>query len=129
MPKTTAICRRFRNRGGGEETRTPDPLHAKQVLYQLSYTPTGRRRLYGSDSALSKATVASGRSPVHPGANRAVPPWPRWELPSGMRYQSGMRAVAPVVGVQVAVDVQGVDKTFTARRGPVIALENVTAAT
>jgi len=26
-------------RGGGEETRTPDPLHAKQVLYQLSYTP------------------------------------------------------------------------------------------
>lgn len=30
-------------RGGGEETRTPDPLHAKQVLYQLSYTPTGRR--------------------------------------------------------------------------------------
>ena len=30
-------------RGGGEETRTPDPLHAKQVLYQLSYTPTDRR--------------------------------------------------------------------------------------
>jgi hypothetical protein len=28
-------------RGGGERTRTADPLHAKQVLYQLSYTPHG----------------------------------------------------------------------------------------
>jgi hypothetical protein len=26
-------------RGGGKEIRTPDPLHAMQVLYQLSYTP------------------------------------------------------------------------------------------
>ena len=26
--------------GGDEEARTPDPLLAKQVLYQLSYTPT-----------------------------------------------------------------------------------------
>ena len=25
--------------GGGEGTRTPDPLRAKQVLYQLSYIP------------------------------------------------------------------------------------------
>ena len=25
--------------GGDEENRTPDPLLAKQVLYQLSYTP------------------------------------------------------------------------------------------
>ena len=28
------------DRGGGEGTRTPDPLLAKQVLCQLSYTPT-----------------------------------------------------------------------------------------
>ncbi len=61
-------------RGGGEETRTPDPLHAKQVLYQLSYTPTGRRRLYGCGSALSKAGVAPGRSPLHPGRGDGVPP-------------------------------------------------------
>ena len=26
--------------GGGEGTRTPDPLHAMQVLSQLSYSPT-----------------------------------------------------------------------------------------
>ena len=25
--------------GGGKESRTPDPLLARQVLYQLSYTP------------------------------------------------------------------------------------------
>ena len=27
-------------RGGDEENRTPDPLLARQVLSQLSYTPT-----------------------------------------------------------------------------------------
>ena len=26
--------------GGAEEIRTPDPLLAKQMLYQLSYSPT-----------------------------------------------------------------------------------------
>jgi hypothetical protein len=26
---------------GGTGIRTPDPLHAMQVLYQLSYTPKG----------------------------------------------------------------------------------------
>ena len=31
---------RFVLNGGDEETRTPDPLLARQVLSQLSYTPT-----------------------------------------------------------------------------------------
>ena len=29
----------FRVYGGGKEIRTPDPLRARQVLSQLSYTP------------------------------------------------------------------------------------------
>ena len=32
---------------GAKETRTPDPLHAMQVLYQLSYGPIA------SDQAIS----------------------------------------------------------------------------
>ena len=31
--------------GGDEEDRTPDPLRARQVLSQLSYTPIGSRVL------------------------------------------------------------------------------------
>ena len=31
------VC--FTNAGGDEENRTPDPLLARQVLSQLSYTP------------------------------------------------------------------------------------------
>jgi integrase len=34
--------------GGDEETRTPDPLHAKQVLYQLSYIPRDEGDYSGS---------------------------------------------------------------------------------
>ena len=30
----------FQCAGGDEESRTPDPLLARQMLYQLSYTPT-----------------------------------------------------------------------------------------
>ena len=29
---------------GAKETRTPDPLHAMQVLYQLSYGPNNADR-------------------------------------------------------------------------------------
>lgn len=36
---------------GAKETRTPDPLHAMQVLYQLSYGPVGCERLAGSWSS------------------------------------------------------------------------------
>ena len=30
--------------GGDEETRTPDPLLAKEMLYRLSYVPQAPRR-------------------------------------------------------------------------------------
>ena len=36
MISDAALPRRV---GGDEETRTPDPLLAKEVLYQLSYVP------------------------------------------------------------------------------------------
>ena len=32
--------------GGADRTRTDDPLHAMQVLYQLSYNPMQRHILY-----------------------------------------------------------------------------------
>ena len=34
------------NSGGADRTRTDDPLHAMQVLYQLSYNPMRRHILY-----------------------------------------------------------------------------------
>ena len=34
--------------GGGKRIRTADPLHAMQVLYQLSYTPERENALYRS---------------------------------------------------------------------------------
>ena len=42
MPRIAPLCRLFvitRALGGDERVRTDDPLLAKQVLSQLSYTP------------------------------------------------------------------------------------------
>ena len=41
-PELFDLSRRAVGGGGGgdEETRTPDPLLAKEVLYQLSYVPS-----------------------------------------------------------------------------------------
>jgi hypothetical protein len=41
-----------RRRGGAEETRTPDVLLAKEVLYQLSYGPRSASPTYAADTAL-----------------------------------------------------------------------------
>ena len=38
--------------GGDEEDRTPDPLLARQVLSQLSYTPISERRVESNLSAV-----------------------------------------------------------------------------
>jgi hypothetical protein len=39
-------CFRSREGGGDEETRTPDLLLAKEMLYQLSYVPLASRELW-----------------------------------------------------------------------------------
>ncbi len=46
---STLLAAGSENRCGGKETRTPDPLHAMQMLYQLSYAPTSAlsRRHFG----------------------------------------------------------------------------------
>ena len=44
---------------GAKETRTPDPLHAMQVLYQLSYGPSG---MFGEDSPGDPVKITYSRS-------------------------------------------------------------------
>jgi hypothetical protein len=39
-PKSLKISSLSKTFGGAERSRTADPLLAKQVLYQLSYSPT-----------------------------------------------------------------------------------------
>ena len=51
--------------GGGKETRTPDPLHAMQVLYQLSYAPATeppfiRSRPRRCLEGVTKFTISAG---------------------------------------------------------------------
>ena len=43
-----------REYGGAEEIRTPDPLRARQVLFQLSYDPIWSRIILFIQFALSK---------------------------------------------------------------------------
>ncbi len=43
---------------GAKETRTPDPLHAMQVLYQLSYGPIDAGKQLGSCRRQNRAYIA-----------------------------------------------------------------------
>ena len=51
------MWRRDSDGGGDEETRTPDPLLAKEMLYQLSYVPAPGGEMVG-DSGLEPETSA-----------------------------------------------------------------------
>ena len=54
----------LRRRGGGggdEETRTPDPLLAKEVLYQLSYVPSAPGLVVGVSGLEPEASALSGQ--------------------------------------------------------------------
>ena len=48
---------------GAKETRTPDPLHAMQVLYQLSYGPMNAVEALGSSVVVCKLTTTGPRGP------------------------------------------------------------------
>ena len=48
----------FQKSGGGERVRTDDPLLAKQVLSQLSYTPTVRLQSNRHTHAKNKPRMA-----------------------------------------------------------------------
>ena len=51
------------NRGGDEQARTVDPLLAKQVLFQLSYTPVFfyGRKLSAFETAISFRLLAPSK--------------------------------------------------------------------
>ena len=55
-----------RRRGGDEETRTPDPLLAKEMLFRLSYVPIVRiappvRRVVGVSGLEPETSALSGQ--------------------------------------------------------------------
>ena len=85
-----SICRcrvRGRRRGGGdEETRTPDPLLAKEMLCQLSYVPVtrSRREVVGAPGLEPGTSALSG-----PRSNQLS--YAPWRLP----HRSSGRAAAP----------------------------------
>ena len=47
--------------GGDEETRTPDPLLAKETLYQLSYVPAPGRVMVGVSGLEPETSALSGQ--------------------------------------------------------------------
>ena len=47
--------------GGDEETRTPDPLLAKEVLYQLSYVPSAPWVMVGVSGLEPETSALSGQ--------------------------------------------------------------------
>src|SRR5436305_14545393 len=61
--------------GGAKGTRTPDPLLAKQVLFQLSYSPA-RRRSKGTRGCGALAAGGTGLGSSPPAISRATSPIP-----------------------------------------------------
>ena len=60
VANATSVALNFANRkaitkidGGADQTRTDDPLHAMQVLYQLSYNPNRQDIFYISSCQMS----------------------------------------------------------------------------
>src|ERR1700744_5868379 len=69
-PVVAMTRRTSRFDGGGKETRTPDPLHAMQMLYQLSYTPAIDRRPFALHLA---GALKMRKSKTSEGINSTAP--------------------------------------------------------
>ena len=60
--RVSSICLPAGGGGGGdEETRTPDPLLAKEVLYQLSYVPSASAVMVGVSGLEPETSALSGQ--------------------------------------------------------------------
>ena len=79
---------------GPEGTRTPDPLHAMQVRYQLRHRPVGFRRSQLLKITPSARGLVNRAGPAHPvpewpncddTRNRGGPPHPRPATPQAAR--------------------------------------------
>jgi hypothetical protein len=62
----------IKDKNGAKETRTPDPLHAMQVRYQLRYSPVpsftvSRSAQYCQDHAMDLGRVLLSQRATHRG--------------------------------------------------------------
>lgn len=53
--------------GGAEGIRTPDPLHAMEVRYQLRYSPVSPEHLVSADRNSIPAATSGSHQPARPG--------------------------------------------------------------
>ena len=58
-PLAKLSCKTIEKIGGAEGTRTPDPLNAIQVLFQLSYSPTHHPAMESTSRRLTSISFSS----------------------------------------------------------------------
>jgi hypothetical protein len=61
LTRSVQLKRRRSIDGGDEETRTPDPLLAKEMLYQLSYVPAPGVGVVGVSGLEPETSALSGQ--------------------------------------------------------------------